>query len=335
MWHRFGGKRRVMLRFDGKVALVTGGGRGVGRAHAELLAARGCKVLINDAGVQPTGDTAQDDPANEAAEAIRAAGGEALAHRGNVLEDHREMVARAVEEWGRLDIVICNAGTSRGGLFGDMSGADWHDAFDVHLKGTAEVVRAAWPHLVDSGAGRVLTTASTGMFGNQRATNYGAAKAAIFGFTKSLSLESAAHNVNVNCILPSAWTRLTSRITDPVAAQVLESRFGPEEIATLAAWLVHPETRVNGEGFMVGGGMAQRVVFAVAQPVVLKTPSPEDWADQREALLSGPVSPMPTMVDAFADQILAIAPELAEPVATMRSGGVNADAKVTGSEASS
>jgi NAD(P)-dependent dehydrogenase (short-subunit alcohol dehydrogenase family) len=313
-----------MLRFDGKVAIVTGGGRGVGRAHAELLASRGCKVLINDAALDPTGREGEaGDPAAEAVAAIVAAGGEALAHKGDVQTCGEELVARAIEAWGRLDILVCNAGGNHGGLFSDQSGPDWHAAFDIHVVGTVEMVRAAWPHLVASGAGRVLTTASNGMFGNAHATSYGAAKAAIYGFTRGIALEAAPHWITVNCILPAAWSRLTSKIQDPFATEVLETRFGPEHIANFAAWLLHEDTQVNGEGFFLGGGVAQRVTFALGEHVVLDQPGPEDWARNEAALLSGPVTPSGTLLDSFAAQIVAVAPQFAEQAEAMRKGGVN------------
>jgi NAD(P)-dependent dehydrogenase (short-subunit alcohol dehydrogenase family) len=313
-----------MMRFDGKVAIVSGGGRGVGRAHAELLAARGCRVLINDAALDPTGRAGEgDDPAEEVAAAIRAAGGEAVSHKGDVRTSCDEMVAQALDQWGRLDVVVCNAGGSHGGLLADMPAADWHNAFDIHVVGTVGLVRAAWPHLAASGSGRVLTTASNGMFGNAYATSYGAAKAAIFGFTRGIALEGASQGIHANCILPSAWSRLTSKIQDPFATQLLESRFGPEHIANFAAWLVHEQCRVNGEGFMVGGGVAQRVTFALSDHVVLDAPGPEDWAAQEEALLSGPVSPSGTLIDSFAAQIAALDPSLAEMAEAMRGGGIN------------
>lgn len=313
-----------MLRFDGKVAIVSGGGRGVGRAHAELLATRGCKVLINDAGLDPTGRAGEgSDPAEEASAAIREAGGTALSHKGDVRTCCPELVARAIDEWGRLDVVICNAGGSHGGLLADMPAREWHDAFDIHVRGTVDLVREAWPHLVASGAGRILTTASNGMFGNPFATSYGAAKGAIFAFTRGIALEGAAQGVHANCILPSAWSRLTAKIQDPFATDVLEHRFGPEHIANFAAWLVHEDTQVNGEGFMVGGGCAQRVTYALSDHVVLAAPGPEEWAEQERALMESPVAPAGTLIDSFAAQIAALDPSLASQAEAMRGGGIN------------
>lgn len=312
------------MRFDGKVAVVSGGGRGVGRAHADLLAARGCKVLVNDAALDPTGREGQgDNPAEEAAVAIRAASGEAVSHKGDVRFCCEELVALALDTWGRLDIVVCNAGGSHGGMLADMPAADWHNAFDIHVRGTVDLVRAAWPHLVASEAGRILTTASNGMFGNPFATSYGAAKGAIFAFTRGIALEGAPHGIHANCILPAAWSRLTAQIQDSFATDVLEHRFGPEHIANFAAWLLHSDCGINGEGFFLGGGVAQRVTYALSEHVVLDNPSPEDWAAQEHALMDGPVTPSGTLIDSFAAQIAALDPTLAAEAETMRSGGVN------------
>jgi NAD(P)-dependent dehydrogenase (short-subunit alcohol dehydrogenase family) len=313
-----------MIRFDGKVAIVSGGGRGVGRAHAEELAARGCKVVINDAALDPTGRASEgDDPAEEAANAIRAAGGEAVSHKGDIRTCAPDLVARALDEWGQLDVVVCNAGGSHGGLLADMPAREWHEAFDIHVVGTVDLVRAAWPHLAASKGGRILTTASNGMFGNAHATSYGAAKAAIFGFTRGISLEGAPHGIHANCILPAAWSRLTAKIQDPFATDVLENRFGPEHIAKFAAWLLHADTQVNGEGFFLGGGCVQRVTYALGEPVVLDADEPEDWAQQQTALLSGPLTQAGTLMDSFAAQIASVAPELARQAEAMRAGSIN------------
>lgn len=314
----------MTMRFDGRVAIVSGGGRGLGRAHAEELAARGCRVLINDAALDPTGRAGEgDDPAEQAAEAIRAAGGEAIAHKGDVRTTGEDMVAQALDAWGRVDIVVCNAGGSHGGLFADMPAADWHNAFDIHVTGTVALVRAAWPQLVASGAGRILTTASNGMFGNPFATSYGAAKAAIFGFTRGIALEGAPLGIHANCILPAAWSRLTSKIQDPFATEVLERRFQPQHVARFAAWLLHADTRMNGEGFFLGGGSVQRVTFALGEPVVIEDAQAEDWARLERALMDSPVKPAGTLIDSFAAQIAAVDPSLADRAEEMRSGGVN------------
>jgi NAD(P)-dependent dehydrogenase (short-subunit alcohol dehydrogenase family) len=313
------------LSFEGKVAVVTGGGRGLGRAHARLLAARGCQVVVNDPGPNSAGAPSREDPAGEVVREIEAAGGRAVADRHSVVGEAEAVVRAAIEAFGRLDIVVNSAGTLNGGLLADLSPEAWWAVADVHYRGTVDVTRAAWPHLAKSGAGRVVNTASTGMFGNPRATNYGSAKAAIFGFTRAAALEGAPQGIAVNCILPSAWTRMTSTMNAPLIRQALEAYYQPEHVAALVAWLSHADTRVNGEAIWVGGRRAARVVLAVEPSVKVAESTPEAWAAQERTLLAdAPPTALPTMNDAFILELREIAPNAEEIIEAIRTGGVAA-----------
>jgi NAD(P)-dependent dehydrogenase (short-subunit alcohol dehydrogenase family) len=313
----------MTLRFDGKVALVTGGGRGLGRAHARLLAERGCRVVVNDPGPGSTGAASDEDPAGEVVREIQAAGGEAVADRHSVLGQAEAAVAGAIAAYGRLDILVNNAGTLRGGRLEDLTPEDWWRVADVHYRGTVDMTRAAWPHLVRSGAGRVVNTASAGMFGNPRATNYGSAKAAIFGFTRSAALEGRPQGVHVNCILPSAWTRMTATMDAPLIRDALERHYQPEHVAAMVAWLCHAQTQVNGEAIWVGGGRASRVVLAVAPTVKVADSTPEAWAArQAELLADQPLLALPTMIDTFVHEMREVVAD-PEPIVAAILGGVS------------
>jgi NAD(P)-dependent dehydrogenase (short-subunit alcohol dehydrogenase family) len=313
----------MTLRFDGKVALVTGGGRGLGRAHARLLASRGAKVVVNDPGPNSAGAPTGEDPAGDVAREIEAAGGTALANRNSVLGEAREIVEAAIAAFGRLDIVVNNAGTLKGGLLADLTPEEWWAVADVHYRGTVDVTRAAWPHLVGAGAGRVVNTASTGMLGNPRATNYGSAKAAIFGFSKAAALEGAPHGIHVNCILPSAWTRMTSTMNAPLIRGALEGAFPPEHVAALVAWLCHADTAVNGEGFWVGGGRAARIVTARGPSIAAAESTPDAWAAAADELLvDEPLAVLPTMNSAFMMELREIVPNAEAVIEEIRTVGV-------------
>jgi hypothetical protein len=266
------------LRFDGKVALITGAGRGIGRAYAELLAARGGQIVVNDAGVATTGDAAGDSPAEEVVEAIVKAGGTAVADGHDVVGDGEQIVARALDEFGRLDIVINNAGVSGGGMFDQIPAGAFDRLVAVHLGGTLAVTRAAWPHLVASGAGRLIITSSPAVFGGTFTSHYITAKAALFGLMRALAAEGALVGITVNAIMPSAYTRLTAQIPSDGFRAMLEAHFPAERIAPFVTWLVHGTTSVTGQAFSVGGGRAARVVLAEAPGVVLGDATPEAWA---------------------------------------------------------
>jgi NAD(P)-dependent dehydrogenase (short-subunit alcohol dehydrogenase family) len=279
------------------VAIVTGGGRGLGLAHAKLLAARGCKVVVNDPGPASTGAPSSEDPAGETVREIVAAGGVAVADRNSVLGSAGAVVETAIKAFGRLDVLVNNAGTLNGGLLAEMDAAAWQNVVDVHFKGTVDVTRAAWPHLVKSGAGRIVNTSSSGVFGNARSTNYSSAKAAIFGFTRSLAPEGRPFGINVNTIMPSAFTRMTNRMSNEIIRQALEDHFPPERVANFVAYLAHADTTLTGETFSVGGGRVGRVLLSMARPVVLKDDSPEAWAAHTGELINedGLHSPMNLM----------------------------------------
>jgi NAD(P)-dependent dehydrogenase (short-subunit alcohol dehydrogenase family) len=270
------------------VAVVTGGGRGIGRAHCERLAAYGARVVVNDFGVGTegqVGDAAVDDPAREVVDAIRAAGGEAVAHRGDVTrrETGEELLATALDTWGRCDIVIANAGFGRARMAFNLDTDDWDAVVGVHLRGTFLTAQPAlrhWRALAKrdgSAYGRLLTT-STGLLliGGAGQSNYAAAKAGVLAFTEAVATEMAAYGVTANVIMPGANTRLaqigwrTSRAIDEEVASGAPSTFNsraPEHVAELACYLASPAGGwISGQTFQVHGGTIEHVrTFAVDQ----------------------------------------------------------------------
>ncbi len=216
------------IRFDGKVAIVTGAGGGLGRQHALELARRGAKVVINDLGASLDGSGGSSAAADQVVQEIKAAGGEAVADGGSVADDAgaANLVKRAVDTYGRLDILIANAGILRDKSFSKMELADFEAVMNVHLMGTVKPLRAAWPIMREQQYGRVVvTTSSTGLYGNFGQANYGAAKLSLVGLMNTLRIEGERDNIRVNAISPVAATRMTENILPPAMAERLKPEF--------------------------------------------------------------------------------------------------------------
>jgi len=245
------------IRFDGRVALVTGAGGGLGRAHALELARRGAKVVINDLGVARDGSGRSSAAAQAVVDEIRSAGGEAVADPGSVAErgEAAAMVQRAVDTFGRLDIVVNNAGILRDKSFAKMDLDDFDLVVKVHLLGSAYVTHAAWPLMRDQKYGRVVfTTSSSGLFGNFGQSNYGAAKMGVVGLMNTLRLEGQRDNIRVNCLAPTAFSRMTSDLMPPEAAAF----FTPEAVSPGLAVLV-AEDAPTGVILEAGAGYFSKV----------------------------------------------------------------------------
>ncbi len=230
----------MTVSFEGRVAIVTGAGNGLGRSHALELARRGAKVVVNDLGGARDGSGASSAAAQEVVGLIEEMGGEALAHGANVanFEEVQDMVAQTMEKWGRVDILINNAGILRDKSFAKMELADFKLVMDVHVMGSVNCTKAVWEIMREQNYGRiVMTTSSSGMYGNFGQTNYGAAKMAVLGFMNTLVLEGAKNDIRINALAPTAGTRMTEDLMPPEILNMLK----PEAVTAGALTLCHDD----------------------------------------------------------------------------------------------
>ena len=250
----------MAIRFDGQVALVTGAGGGLGRSYALDLASRGAKVVVNDLGGDPHGQGENRSAAQKVVDEIKAAGGEAVPNYDSVAsyDGGFNMVKTAIDTWGRLDVVVCNAGILRDVAFHNMSEDDWDKVFAVHIKGSFTVLRAAWPVFRQQAYGRVvLTTSSSGIWGQFGQANYGAAKTAMLGLMNVLKQEGAKYNVTVNTVAPVAGTRLTQT----VMPQEMVDKLKPEFVSPAVVYMCSKECTDSGLVIEAGAGSFSRAAM--------------------------------------------------------------------------
>ncbi len=298
------------LRFDGEVALVTGAGHGLGRAHALLLGSRGASVVVNDLGSPTMGGQDHDPgPAETVAREIRDRGGVAVANSDSVAtrDGAERMVAQAIDEFGQLDILINNAGIIRNRTFLNIGDYEFEPVLDVHVKGTFFVSRPAYEHMKERGYGRIVNTSSgSGLFGSFGQSAYAAAKAAIMGFTKTLALEGRRYGIQVNAIAPGALTRMTGDVLgdgSPTAEAFgldggdLEAQMGPHQVAPAVAFLAHRSCRLTGETLSASGGRVGRAFVGVTPGAYSDDLTIEEVAERIDEILDEDGYLVPTSVD--------------------------------------
>lgn len=271
-----------MLRFDDRVALITGAGRGLGRAYALLLAARGAKVVVNDPGVNMQGEGTDAGPAQSVVDEIRAAGGQAIASTDSVAtpEGGQAMIDLARDQFGSIDILIHNAGIVRRGGLAELSYADFETVLDVHLRGAFHVVRAAFPHMCAANYGRIVLTGSiNGLYGNAGVVNYSVAKAGMIGLSNVAAIEGAAHGVKSNIILPGAVTRMAEGL-DTSAYPPMD----PELVAPAVGYLAHQDCAVSGEMLIAMAGRVARAYTMETVGVFQPDWTIEQIADRLEGI---------------------------------------------------
>jgi NAD(P)-dependent dehydrogenase (short-subunit alcohol dehydrogenase family) len=288
-----------MGMLDGKVALVTGAGGGLGRTHAMLLAQEGAAVVVNDLGGARDGTGAGHNMADEVVKEIIAAGGQAVANYGSVSDPAaaRAMVQTAVDSFGKLDICICNAGILRDKSFKNMTDDMWDVVVDVHLRGTYLSSKAAYDQMLEQGhGGRIIMTSSTsGLLGNFGQTNYGAAKAGIAGLMRCLYLEGVKYGVTVNVLAPTAM----SRLTEDILPEEMQDSFPPDKVSPPVVWLCTDEAKdVTGRQFLVAGNRVSLLSWQLT-PLASKEDDEGPWDVEAvgEAILSTkdswpPINPM-------------------------------------------
>ena len=252
-------------RFDGRVAVITGAGRGLGRSYALLLASLGAKVVVNDPGASVAGGDINEGPAAEVVREIKAAGGEAVVNLDSVAtpEGGAAIIQTAIDTYGRIDILIHNAGNVRYGALATITNEDFRAVLDVHLLGAFNVVRPAFPLMCNAGYGRIVLTSSIGgLYGMNNVVNYGMSKAGIMGLNNVAAIEGADHNVKCNAIVPGAVTRM---------ADGLDTSFyppmGPELVAPVVGWLAHESCSVTGEMMVSIAGRVARAYVVETEGV--------------------------------------------------------------------
>jgi len=251
------------LGYDGKVAIITGAGGGLGRQHALLMASRGALIVVNDLGGSVDGTGASTTAAEKVVDEIKALGGEAVADTNSVAtpEGGQAIVQTAIDTFGRVDIVVNNAGILRDKAFHNMEPDLLNPVLDVHLKGAFYVTKPAFVKMREQGYGRIISTSSAaGVFGNFGQTNYGAAKMGLVGFTRVLAVEGARNNIKANAIAPLALTRMTENIMGGLA-----DKLDPGLVSPLVAFLAHEDCPVSGQTFSVGGGRVAHVFIGETQ----------------------------------------------------------------------
>jgi NAD(P)-dependent dehydrogenase (short-subunit alcohol dehydrogenase family) len=281
------------IRFDGRVAVVTGGARGIGRGYALLLGQRGAKVVVNDLGGSTKGTGHDPGPAQEVADEIIKGGGSAIANSSDVstVEGGQAAVDAAVNEWGRVDIVVNNAGNVIYGAMPDIDVSVFDAICAVHLRGTFNVTKAAWAHMEAQNYGRILLTGSTGMFGMFDNLSYATAKAGMIGLAQALTVNAGEHDIKTNVICPNAWTRMAgdpSKGMDDMRAGRPDGappHMEAELVAPMVAFLAHESCPVSAGIYTAGGGRFARLFVAATDGYLVPgvtdsdtVPTPEDVA---------------------------------------------------------
>lgn len=307
------------LNFDGQVALVTGAGRGLGREHALLLASRGCKVVVNDLGTAYDGSgDAQGRVADEVVALIKASGGEAIANYDSV-EQGQLLVDATIKAYGRLDIVVNNAGILTPEVWSELTLESWQKTLNINLTGVFSVMKAAWPVFVEQRYGRSIMTASPAMYGAGVAA-YAASKAGIIGLSHSLQFEAKKLKLDIKCnvLIPQAGTRMTQdfetsvnetrraqgKKVAPSAPDEVMQRLSPDKVSAMVAWLAHPECQAEASIFEAGGGYFAQLNWARSAPLfatekegVVGAPLPENIRDGQQTLADFEHGDMPRSGD--------------------------------------
>ncbi len=267
----------MTIRYDNRVAVITGAGSGLGRSHALFLASRGAKVVVNDLGGAVDGSGASTSAGEKVVAEIKAAGGEAVANADSVAtpEGAARIIQSAIDNYGQIDILINNAGNLRDKSFAKLQPEDFDAVVDVHLSGSAYCTLAAWPHMKEAGYGRVvMTTSSAGLFGNFGQGNYAAAKMGVYGLMNALKHEGRKFNINVNTLAPMALTRMT----EDIMSDKIKPLVKPEFVTPIVAWFCAEENTTSGDVVEAGAGYYAKVQIVEGAGVVLgggEIPTPE------------------------------------------------------------